>query len=100
VRAADLNRWWDNDFVAKPHLADAFFDGYGCPPDERLRAQIRALRLLGAAAGVVWATNVGDDAYARLNRAALHRLMAQRRRAANGCYPPQWFSVSPWRVCR
>ena len=78
VRAADLNRWWDTDFVRKPHLAESFFDGYaGGMPDENLLAQIRALRLLGAAGGVVWATRVGDTAFAQTNREALHRLMQE-----------------------
>lgn len=79
VRAADLNRWWDIDFVEKPHLAPAFFDGYlGGMPDSRLSAQIRALRLLGAAAGIVWATQVSDLPYVQTNRNALHRLMQER----------------------
>ncbi|MBC7807672.1 MAG: phosphotransferase, partial [Akkermansiaceae bacterium] len=78
VRAADLNRWWDTDFVEKPRLAGAFFDGYrGGNPDKTLWAQIQALRLLGAAGGVVWATRVGDAPFARTNREALHRLMRE-----------------------
>lgn len=76
VRAADLNRWWDKEFLNKPHLAHAFFEAYiGALPDARLEAQIKALRLLGAAAGIVWATEVGDAPYAQQNREALHRLM-------------------------
>ena len=80
VRAADLNRWWDTDFLEKPVLAEAFFDGYqGAMPDEKLWAQILALRLLGAAAGIVWATRVGDAPYVQVNREALHRLMQEQR---------------------
>lgn len=82
VRAADLNRWWDTDFVTSPHLAAYFFDGYqGAMPDQKLWAQIQALRLLGAAGGVVWATKVGDAPFAQTNREALHRLMGER----SGC---------------
>jgi len=75
VLAADLNRAWDDAFLTQPWLADAFFQGYG-GLDEQLRQQIQALRLMGAVAGIVWSAEVGDDAYGRLNREALHRLMA------------------------
>jgi Ser/Thr protein kinase RdoA (MazF antagonist) len=74
VRAADLNRPWDDAFVSKPHLAAALEEGYG-GFDDRLRVQIQALRLLGAVGGVVWATSVGDWPYVALNRAAIQRLM-------------------------
>jgi Ser/Thr protein kinase RdoA (MazF antagonist) len=81
VRAADLNRWWDTDFLGKPALAETFFDGYsGRMPDEKQWAQIQALRLLGAAGGIVWATRVGDAPYVRTNREALHRLMRETSR--------------------
>jgi hypothetical protein len=77
VRAADLNRWWDTDFREKPRLAEVFFDGYlGGMPDEKLRAQIQALRLLGAAGGIVWAARVGDTSFGQTNRESLHRMMA------------------------
>lgn len=75
VLAADLNRAWDDTFLTQPWLADAFSQGYG-RLEEKLRQQIQALRLMGAVAGIVWSIEVGDDAYARLNREALHRLMA------------------------
>jgi Ser/Thr protein kinase RdoA (MazF antagonist) len=78
VRAADLNRWWDTNFLENPALAEPFFDGYsGGMPDEKLWTQIQALRLLGAAGGIVWATRVGDAPYVRTNREALHRLMRE-----------------------
>jgi len=76
VRAGDMNRHWDDVFVTKPWLAKPFFEGYG-GLDEDLRVQIQALRLLGATGGFVWAIEVGDTAYAELNRTALHRLMSE-----------------------
>ncbi|MGV3615065.1 MAG: phosphotransferase family protein [Fimbriimonas sp.] len=75
VRAADLNRWWDVEFLRNPRLEAAFFGAYGAI-DDRLRAQIQALRLSQSAAGYVWSVQVGDPAYAATNRAALRRIMA------------------------
>lgn len=76
VRAADMNRWWDWDFLRNPRLKDAFFEAYGVP-DEVLATQIKTLRLLNAAGGVVWATKVNDHPFAQRNREALHRMMAE-----------------------
>lgn len=73
VRAADLNRPWDTDFVHKPYLPKALEEGYG-GFDDALRQQILALRLLGAVASIVWATDVGDTEFLRINRIALERL--------------------------
>jgi hypothetical protein len=80
LRAADLSRGCDTDFVNKPHLEDAFLGGYlgGGAPDESLRAQIRAQRLLQAVAGIVFAVRVGDAPFEQINREALHRLMTLR----------------------
>lgn len=52
VRAADLNRWWDREFLVNPRLRDAFFEGYG-KPDAKLSAQIELLRLQNAVGGYV-----------------------------------------------
>lgn len=76
VRANDMGRWWDGDFLRRPELADVFFAAYG-PLDDRLRAQIRIIRLLQAASGVVWAVQVNDLRFADHNRASVHRLMAE-----------------------
>lgn len=78
VRAADLNRWWDREFLINPRLRHAFFEGYG-EPDARLSAQIALLRLHNAVGGYVWATKVRDEEFAGLNRQALERLMAESR---------------------
>jgi Ser/Thr protein kinase RdoA (MazF antagonist) len=76
VRAADLNRPPDYEFLRNPRLRDAFYEGYG-EPSERLKAQIEVLRLLQATAGVVWAVLVGDQPYSDRNREALHRIMSE-----------------------
>lgn len=74
IRAADLSRPWDDAFLSKPYLAAEFEAGYG-GFDDALRAEIRAFRFLLAVGGFVWSLQVGDEAYAKLNRAALARLM-------------------------
>lgn len=77
IRAAEMGRWWDWDFLHHPELVDVFFDAYG-PADARLKTQIRAIRMLQAATGIVWATQVNDLPFAQHNRASLHRMIAER----------------------
>ena len=74
VRAADLNRPWDKEFVRDPRLIDAFYEAYG-RPDDRFMAQIQTMRLYNAVTGLVWAVEVGELAFSEFNRAALRRMM-------------------------
>ena len=74
IRAADLNRPWDKEFHRNPQLIDAFYEAYG-RPNERFMAQIQTMRLYNAVTGLVWALEVGEPAFAELNRRALQRLM-------------------------
>lgn len=76
IRAADLNRPWDNEFRRNPRLIDAFYDGYGGLPT-LLREQIETLRTMLAFSTIVWATKVGDGAFAQRYRDALGRMMAK-----------------------
>lgn len=76
LRATEMSRWWDWDFLRHPELIDVFFDAYG-PLDERLKAQVRLMRMLMAANGVVWATGVNDLPFAQHNRDTLHRMIAE-----------------------
>ncbi len=78
VKAADMNRWWDYDFHRRPELADAFFETYGAP-DDKLKTQIRLMRLQNATGGVVWATKVRDWPFVELNRTSLQRMMKEPR---------------------
>ena len=77
VRAADLNRWWDHEFLRHPELEDAFFEAYG-RPDPTLQAQILMMRLLNCGGGYVWAARNNSPDYAIRLRAGLHRLMEER----------------------
>jgi Ser/Thr protein kinase RdoA (MazF antagonist) len=74
VRAADLNRPWDHEFLRNPRLKDAFYDGYGGLP-ALLKEQIETLRTMLAFSTIVWATKVGDGAFAQRYRDALSRMM-------------------------
>ena len=75
IRAAGLNRPWDYEFLRNPRLADAFYEGYGGLSD-LLREQIETLRTMLAFTTVVWATGVGDGAFAQRGRDALARMMS------------------------
>jgi len=76
VRAADLNRPPDKEFLRNPRLRDAFFSSYG-QPSEVLKVQIQALRLMQAVAAIVWGVQVGELDYSSQNREALHRMIAE-----------------------
>lgn len=80
VRARDLARSFDHEFVARPDLKSAFFEGYDSdPPDTRLLRQIKALRLIGALATYGWAVEHNDAAFAEQNKNALLRLRLEER---------------------
>lgn len=84
VRANDMSRPWTREFLEQPDLADAFFDGYrGGPPDARLWAQIRAVRLLGCIGTTVWGLEHGDEKYSEEGRAGLRVLQAETGRKEN-----------------
>lgn len=78
VAGADLNRWWDDEFIQRDDLRDAFFEAYG-PPDERMRAEIQTMRLLHNFGSYVWASMHGLHDFAARTRAGLHRMMAETR---------------------
>lgn len=80
IRAADLNRPWDNEFHRNPALVDAFYEAYG-RPDERFMAQIQTMRLYNAVTGSVWGLEVGETAFSEFNRNVLSRLMANEKGA-------------------
>ena len=77
VRAADLNRPPDHEFLVNPCLKDAFFEAYGWP-SEQLETQILALRLSQIVAAIVWGVLVGEIDYSKRNRVALLRMMNDR----------------------
>jgi hypothetical protein len=69
----DVERMWHREWVERPALRDAFFDGYGRSPDELELAAIHALAALAHVSTIVWATVVGDEAFAEEGRARLAR---------------------------
>ena len=77
VKAGDLNRTPDHEFLNNPRLRDAFFEAYG-KPNSRLEAQIQALRLVQSVSAIVWGVLVGETEYSVRNRVALHRMMTEQ----------------------
>jgi aminoglycoside phosphotransferase (APT) family kinase protein len=75
LQAFDFNKVWDAELAGRPDLMEALFDGYGAPPDSRLMAQIQAVRLLGAVAGMVWSYEHSDAAYLAHNARVLERVI-------------------------
>lgn len=67
----DVGRMWIRRWAGRPDLRDAFFEGYGRAPDEAELAGLDAEAALGHISTIVWATEVGDAAFAEEGRAAL-----------------------------
>lgn len=79
VPAMDFTRPWDHEWRRNPRLIDAFFGAYGSL-DERLKAQVQALRLMMAASTIVWGVMVNELDFSQRYRDALHRTMEEHGR--------------------
>jgi len=81
VRARELCRWWDREFLGRPNLVDAFFAGYssGERPRDTLLAQIQTMRLINALGGISWSVEHDDIPFLALNRATLTRLRQEHK---------------------
>ena len=74
VRAADFSRYPDWDWISRPDLAQAFFDGYGhsfTPEEEQQRLVAHVQYALGA---IVWGHENAYYGFAAEGRQALKRL--------------------------
>ena len=74
VRAADFSRYPDWDWISRPDLAQAFFDGYGhsfTPEEEQQRLVAHVQYALGA---IVWGQESAYYGFAEEGRQALKRL--------------------------
>jgi Ser/Thr protein kinase RdoA (MazF antagonist) len=74
VRAADFTRYPAWDWISRPDLAEAFFDGYGCSftyAEEQQRLVAHALYALGA---IVWGMENSYFGFAEDGRQALKHL--------------------------
>jgi aminoglycoside phosphotransferase len=69
----DWSRLWMREWLARPALRAAFFEGYG-PVGGAWEATMRQLLAVYAVAGVVWATEHGDAAFAEENARLIVRL--------------------------
>ena len=71
----DFERMWWAEWRARPELGRAFFEGYGRTLDDAERVQLCATSTLGLLTTIVWADEVGDDAFRDHGRTQLHRAM-------------------------
>ncbi len=72
----DFERMWWAEWRRAPELGRAFFEGYGRTLGDGDRVQLRATSILGLLTTIVWASEVGDDAFRDHGRTQLHRAMA------------------------
>lgn len=77
----DLERLWWRDWLARPDLREAFFDGYGRRPTETEEIAVVAASVLGHITTIVWGTQNGDLDFAERGRRALRGIRANRRGA-------------------
>jgi len=69
----DWSRLWMREWLRRPNLKDAFFEGYGEVKDSWEGSMQRLLTLNGVG-GVVWATEHNDPAFAEESRLLVQRL--------------------------
>jgi Ser/Thr protein kinase RdoA (MazF antagonist) len=70
----DVQRMWNDEWVSRPDLKEAFFDGYGRNPTQIEVRQVQLICLRMAIGTVSWATRYGDLPFARWARGAIERL--------------------------
>lgn len=67
----DLGRLWFREWWGRPHLRDAFLEGYGRAPTDDEVAVVERLGTIGHITSIVWATSVGDHDFVLERRARL-----------------------------
>ena len=75
VWLVDVLKLWDDAWAREPALADAFFTGYGRPPDRAETEQLRQLALLHGLATAAWGDHHGHAGFSRHGRAVLERAL-------------------------
>jgi aminoglycoside phosphotransferase len=69
----DWSRLWMREWLQRPDLKQAFFEGYGAL-EVHWEMPMRQLMALPAVGGAVWAVEHNDQAFAEENRALVERL--------------------------
>ena len=77
VRASDFSRYPGWNWIARPDLNEAFFEGYGLSPSPAQEEQILFARLLYALGAVVWGMENDYFGFAREGRQAMRILGRQ-----------------------
>jgi thiamine kinase-like enzyme len=75
----DAQRMAYDDWHRKPHLREAYFEGYGREPTEAEALQLDAICLVTTIASIPWAVSHNDDDFAALSREVIERIRAKSR---------------------
>jgi len=74
VRVADFSRYPDWEWIGRPDLLGAFFDGYGCPLTPEEEQQCLVAHVLYALTAIVWGCEHSYHGFAEEGRQALKHL--------------------------
>jgi len=74
VRAADFTRYAQWEWLERPDLVDAFFEGYGEPLEGKLLQQVLVGHVQYALSAVVWGSDYGYFGFAREGHQSFERL--------------------------
>ena len=75
----DLQRLWWREWIDRPDLAEAHFEGYGRAPSDDEIAMLMATSAAGHITQIVWATRHGDADFAEAGRQHLQKMRAARQ---------------------
>lgn len=70
----DVQRMWNDEWVSRPDLKEAFFIGYGRGPTPIEVQRVQLISLVMAIGSVPWATKYGDAPFAKWAKGAIERL--------------------------
>jgi len=84
VRVADFTRYAEWEWLERPDLIDAFFDGYGEPLVEKLQQQILVGHVQYALSAVVWGQENAYYGFAREGHESFERLHELLPRLGDG----------------
>jgi hypothetical protein len=73
----DAQRMAYGDWHHKPHLREAYFEGYGREPTEGEALQLDTICLVTAIASISWAVRHNDASFVALSRAMIERIRAK-----------------------
>lgn len=75
----DVVRLWDSAWRDRPHLQDAFFDGYGRPLSDDDEQRLVQVGMIHAVSTIVWAREHRDAAFEAHGRRLLEAIRASKK---------------------